>query len=387
MELQKILSLIPANLLEELAVETKVNIFTKKLQGEVIFKLLLHCIISHKDNSLRVMESAYETLFFKLVNQGQKHTTIHYSSISTRLSVINVSYFEKIFKTCVSLYHNELGEDKAHIMKFDSTIVALSTKLLQIGYHLKGGDAEKYRQLKFTVGYSNIPEIVHFYKEQTHSSENITLKETILKQSETEIKSIKVFDRGINARKTYDIFTEKRIQFVSRINTNAKHDKKSSHPVKIVKTSTLEIVSDEWCQFYGETCKAKFLYRRIEATLLSTGESICFITNIENLTAEEITEIYKQRWEIEVFFRFIKQLLNLKHLISRNENGIKVVLYVTMIAAILLQAYKKLNKLKGYKITKLKFEADLEVEIVKALVQICGGNPDLINNILACNSS
>jgi hypothetical protein len=58
MELQKVLSLIPANLLEELALETDVNIFSKKLQGEVMFKLLLHCIISHKDNSLRTMKSA-----------------------------------------------------------------------------------------------------------------------------------------------------------------------------------------------------------------------------------------------------------------------------------------------------------------------------------------
>ncbi|MEY4504355.1 MAG: hypothetical protein RL154_649 [Pseudomonadota bacterium] len=39
MELQKVLSLIPANLLEELALETDVNVFSKKLQGEVMFKL------------------------------------------------------------------------------------------------------------------------------------------------------------------------------------------------------------------------------------------------------------------------------------------------------------------------------------------------------------
>lgn len=388
MELQKVLSLIPANLLEELAVETEVNVFSKKLQGEVMFKLLLHCIISHKDNSLRVMESAYETLFFKLINKGQKYTGIHYSSISTRLSVMNVSYFERIFNTCVNLYKNELGEHKEHIMKFDSTIVALSTKLLNIGYNLKGGDAENYRQLKFTVGYSDIPEIVHFYTDQTYSSENVALKETLLKQAETDSKRIKVFDRGITARKAYDTFTEKGIRFVSRINTNAKHDKKTSNNITASATTTLQIMSDEWCQLYKEGCvKSKFLYRRIEAIQLASNETICFITNIENLTAAEITEIYKQRWEIEVFFKFIKQLLNFKHLISRNENGVKVILYVTMIAAVLLQAYKKVNNLNGYKIPKLKFAAELEVEIVKGIVTICGGNPEKVNEILLCNYS
>lgn len=387
MELQKVLSLIPANLLEELAIETEVDVFSKKLQGEVMFKLLLHCIITHKDNSLRMMQSAYETLFFKLINSGQKHRTINYSSISTRLSVINATYFEKIFNKCVSLYKEDLGDDKERVLKFDSTIVALSSKLLSIGYNLKGGDAENYRQLKFTVGYSDIPEIVHFYTEQSYSSENIALKETILKQASIENNSIKVFDRGITARKTYDTFTDKGIQFVSRVGASAKHDKKVINTLGKLETATLRIVSDEWCQFYGEKSKPKNLFRRIEATKLSDSETIVFITNITNLTAVEITELYKQRWEIEVFFKFIKQLLNFRHLISRNENGVKVILYVTMIAAVLLQAYKKLNKLSGYKIPKLKFEAALEIEIVKGIVELCGGNPEKVNEILLCNTS
>jgi IS4 transposase len=58
-----------------------------------------------------------------------------------------------------------------------------------------------------------------------------------------------------------------------------------------------------------------------------------------------IASIYKQRWEIEVFFKFIKQHLNVTHLVSREKNGIEVMLYMTMIAAILILAFKKLNKI------------------------------------------
>jgi hypothetical protein len=72
---------------------------------------------------------------------------------------------------------------------------------------------------------------------------------------------------------------------------------------------------------------------------------------------------------------------------SRNENGIKVILYVTMIAAILLTAYKKLNQLNGYKIPKLKFSNELEIEIVKKIVILCGGNPEKLNEILLTNTS
>jgi IS4 transposase len=88
-----------------------------------------------------------------------------------------------------------------------------------------------------------------------------------------------------------------------------------------------------------------------------------------------IASWYKQRWEIEVFFKFIKQHLNTKLLVSRNENGIKVMLYMTMILAILIIAYKKLNKLKGFKIPKLKFELELENELIKEIVILCGGDP------------
>ncbi len=387
MKLEKVLSLIPSDLLSELAIETNVDYFAKKLQGEVVFKLLLHCIISQKDNSLRTMESAYETIFFSLINRSNHKESISYSSISERLSVINPDYFEKIFQSCVELYKVDLGKDGDNLIRFDSTIVALSMKLLKIGYNLKGGDAEKYRQLKFTIGFTDIPEIAHLYTGQTYSSENIALKETIIEQSKNDKTSIKVFDRGITARKTYDKFTDDEITFVSRINPQAKHDKikpfnpKASLPVE---TKTLKIISDDWCQFYGErNYKAKHLARRIEAIRLSDNTTIVFVTNDKELTAIEVTILYKRRWDIEVFFKFIKQLLNFDHLLNRSENGIKVVLYVTMIASILLLAYKKINNLSGYKIPKLKFSSELEFEIVKQLIILCGGNPDKLNEILS----
>ena len=151
MELKKILSLIPNSLLEELAIETEVDVFTKKLQGEVIFKLLLHCILTHKENSLRTMESAYETLVFKLINRKYQQESIRFNSISARLSVINPLYFERLFESCVGIYKKEIGKEKEDIVRFDSTIVSLTTKLLSVGYHLKGGDADKFRQLKFSA--------------------------------------------------------------------------------------------------------------------------------------------------------------------------------------------------------------------------------------------
>ena len=53
-----------------------------------------------------------------------------------------------------------------------------------------------------------------------------------------------------------------------------------------------------------------------------------------------------------------------------------------MIISILLIVYKKLNELKGYKIPKLKFAKELEVLIIKDIVEKCGGNPHQVDDIL-----
>ena len=379
MEAGELLSLLPDNVVEEFALETQVNKYTKKLYGEIVFKLLIHCILSFKDNSLRTMESAYESAIFSLLNANRKSATISFSSISERLTAIESTYFEKLYKKCVETYGAILTPAKPELVRFDSTIVALSGKLLNVGYHLRGGDAAHLRQLKFTVGYSNLPVAVHFFTEQTYSSENEALKKGISSFDNNNPFTIRIFDRGITSRKTYDEFTENGIPFISRLSAKSKRDlvKYNPLPEMVVQTSTLHIYGDSWVYLYkASEVKADHPVRCIEALIRTTGETILFITNIESeiMSAADVTICYKCRWDIEVFFKFIKQELNFSHLINRSENGIKVMPYCTMIAAILLLAYKEINGLKGYKIMKQQFVNDLEKSLMKDIVVICGGD-------------
>jgi len=380
MEAAQLLELLPGNILEEFALETQVDKYTKKLHGEIVFKLLIHCILSFKDNSLRTMESAYESVVFKLLNADRKSETISFSSISERLSVIEPTYFEKLYTKCVETYSAILTPAKTELIRFDSTIVALSGKLLNVGYQLKGGDAAHLKQLKFTIGYSNLPVAIHFFTEQTYSSENEALKEGVLSFDKNNTSLIRVFDRGITARKTYDEFTETGIPFISRLSAKSKRDlvRYNTLPEMVVETSTLHIYSDSWVYLYKASgVKADNPVRCIESLMKTTGETILFVTNIDSeiLSASDVTIFYKCRWEIEVFFKFIKQELNFSHLINRSENGIKVMLYCTMIVAILLLAYREINGLKGYKIMKQRFVNDLEKSLMKDIVVICGGDP------------
>ena len=141
--------------------------------------------------------------------------------------------------------------------------------------------------------------------------------------------------------------------------------------------STVSIISDSIAYLYNDKKKiSEYPYRIIKGIINSSGEEIVFISNMLEEDAYFLAQLYKQRWEIEVFFKFIKQHLSALHLVSRQKNGIKVMIYMTMILASLIIVYKKKNNIKGFKIAKLKFSIELENEIIKSIVLLCGGNPN-----------
>ena len=380
MTANNLLELLPDNVLETLAIETGVNKYSKKLQGEVIFKLLLYSLTTHKNNSLRTMQSSYESIVFQYLNSNPS-AKISHSSISDRLNTIKPEYFELLFNTCVCTYKKILGNEIDDFLKFDSTIVTESAKLMKIGYDT-GGDSVNHKQLKFTIGFNELPMAVDFYYEKSYTSENKALKETILRVNNKE--TITLFDKGITSRDTFDEFTNKGLKFISKIGNDSKIENVIKNKLKKqIKTKTLKITSDSWCYLFGKNKKkTKNLFRVIEAVIIKTKESILFITNIEDADTADVTEYYRKRWDIEVFFKYIKQELNFSKLMSRTENGIKVILYSTLIVAILLLVYKKLNKIKSFKFAKQKFAQELEFEIIKLIIELSGGNSAKLPEIL-----
>lgn len=379
---KSILGLIDDQLLDSLSETTGVDVNVKKLSGKVIFKLLLMTILDDSKASLRIMEKIYSSPKFKQYSGINKEDSIKFNSLSERLSLIKTVYFEQIFTHLIRNYKNSISRDldKHFIRQFDSTSLSLSGKLLKKGMvnGLKNKQNEHtHKQIKFTVGlFDSLPSSIEFYNEQKHLAEDETLRQAVLNEC-IGSNEIAVFDRGIKARKTYQHFGQQNIQFVTRINPtkSIKVIQQNTLPTNI-ETATLVIVSDEIVHlFYAKKMKLKEPLRLIRAISKDTNEVLYFLSNMTDLSATEITEIYRQRWDIEVFFKFIKQQLHFKHFFSYNENGIKVMMYMTMIAATLLLLYKKQNTISGYKIAKFCFVEELELEIIKEIVVFCGGDP------------
>lgn len=80
------------------------------------------------------------------------------------------------------------------------------------------------------------------------------------------------------------------------------------------------------------------------AVRISTGKIIRLVSNDLDAPAEEIAELYKQRWQIELFFKWIKQNLKIRHFLGASENAVRIQVYVAMITYLLLRAAQAVQK-------------------------------------------
>src|SRR5690606_15638897 len=108
MDVASLLGLIDDDLLEKLAIETKVDHQVKKLNGSVVFKLILFSMLNSQKVSLRIMEGYLSSAAFRHFIDDDELTTRH-SSIRDRICTINYRYFEQLFATVFERYNKLLN--------------------------------------------------------------------------------------------------------------------------------------------------------------------------------------------------------------------------------------------------------------------------------------
>jgi IS4 transposase len=145
--------------------------------------------------------------------------------------------------------------------------------------------------------------------------------------------SIVVEDLGYTDYAWYGQLTTQKIFFVTRQKRNARYRVLGQRAVN----TTLGLVSDETIQLTGAKARGcpKPL-RRIVYQDLKTGKVYVFLTNHFRLAARTIADIYKERWQIEIFFRWIKQNLKIKAFIGNSENAVMTQIYAALIVYLLL---------------------------------------------------
>ena len=161
---ESLLKLIPEELLEQLSAETLVDYQVKKLKGCVLFKLLLYSILKTDKISQRVIEHFFNSRQFQFLAGFEVKKSTKHTSLSDRLASIEVSFFEQLHNYVVNelraKYQVEVPNAQK-IVRFDSTTVSCSAKLLSIGMKndpLRGTSprANGLSQIKFSIGFDGI---------------------------------------------------------------------------------------------------------------------------------------------------------------------------------------------------------------------------------------
>jgi hypothetical protein len=332
------------------------------------------------------MEDIFNSSAFKFLFNLDPKRKVRYSSISERLSVINIDFFKKSYELIYNQFRQHYSEqeiENLNLVRVDSTMVAEAANKLLTGMNI-GKKKDGKKQIKYTIAfdgkYSCMSEL---FTDKRYLSEDLAIPEVIYKYAEKNKNSVFVFDRGVAKREVFCNLDNKKqdnIYFVTRLKDNFRYriitkiEEGTNRPV-----GSLELKSDQIIQL-GKPDTKQFLenhFRLIIAINPKTEITYFFLTSLLERKTEEILSFYKKRWDIEVYFRFLKQELNLSHITSTNENGMMIIMYMTMIASMLVLTYKRINKV-GYKTAVRRISFELNEFIIKLIVLQCGGDPSLV---------
>jgi Transposase DDE domain/Domain of unknown function (DUF4372) len=158
-----------------------------------------------------------------------------------------------------------------------------------------------------------------------------------------------VFDRGYNDYDWWLSLTRGKVHFVTRLKDDADYGVVEQRDVAdhsgIIRDEVILLTSQ---QEIGPEARL----RRVEIWVEERKESMVFVTNNLRLAAGTIAAVYKQRWQIELFFKALKQSLKIKTFVGTSENAVQIQIWTALIAMLLIK-YLQLRSTYGWSLSNL----------------------------------
>jgi IS4 transposase len=154
-----------------------------------------------------------------------------------------------------------------------------------------------------------------------------------------------IVDRGYTDYKLFADWSDNDIYFVTRLKENAGYRVLERRPVP----TNRNLLSDELVVFTGyyPECNCPYVLRRIEVEDRNTGSRIVFLTNHLEFGATSVAAVYKDRWQIELFFKALKQNLKIKTFVGTTENALYIQIWAALIAMLLIKLLQFKSKFQG----------------------------------------
>jgi hypothetical protein len=305
----------------------------------------------HRSRSLKCWDQFIYILFGQLSSRDSLRNTVetfnthfrkHYHLGTTQVSrsTLSDANNKRDYRIYQDLYFLTLKRVQSVAPKYklklngkfyilDSTTIDLCLRLFPWARFRKNKGAVKLHTLLDTDG--PLPEFLEITDGKVHDS-------TVAKTLNIPPGSYLAIDRAYHDFKQYNTYNNNNIRFVTRKKTNAKYAVLESLKVD----GNDGIISDQIVEFTSYQTHKKYPepLRIIRFWDSESDKELEFLTNDFELDAMTISQIYKARWDIELFFKTIKQNLKIKRFIGNSPNAVWTQVWIALIAYLLVSYLK-----------------------------------------------
>ena len=331
----------PRNRFQELVKKHGAERHAKGFTCWTQFVAMLFCQLAHAD-SLREICNGLSCCLGKL-----KHVGIDRAPNKSTLSYANenrtADLYEDLFYETYEYFANQKGFDhrktkfrfKNKLLSLDSSTISLCLALFPWAEFRRAKGGVKVHVLLDHDHY--MPSFVRITEAKQHDVKTARLLHL-------NPGSIVAMDRGYNDYELFAQWTKRGIIFVTRLKDNAVYEVVETREVP----QNRNILSDEIIRLTGARAEKKcpHLLRRIVVWDEENERELVLLINDQKFGATTIASTYKERWEIELFFKALKQNLKVKSFVGTSENALRIQIWTALIAMLLLKWMHYLSKAK-----------------------------------------
>ena len=372
---KQMLMMIPWGEFSEEAKKEGYNRYTKHFTVKNQFITILYAQFSDK-KSLRDLETGLKVQYRDWNHLGLKNVSrSQLSYVNKRRSYkIFRNLYNQVYERCVSIAPRQRFRFKNRLQLMDSTLIEMCASVFPWAEYKQQKGALKIHTLLDERG--TIPSFVVM-------SPGKEADITIAKESNLPLfpDSILVMDRGYTDFEWFNDLDKQGIYFVTRAKENLKY----RHTKQSIKWHKIKTVNDLTITLTGTKTKEKYPHSLRLIKIINKGkkkrgeegeetEELKLLTNNFKLAASTIAQIYKSRWDIELFFKWIKQNLKIKTFLGTSENAVLTQIWIALIYYLLL-AYIKFQT--RYKFSLLHLSRVIREGLFKKihLIDILNINP------------
>jgi len=324
----QILQLFPRIEFETLVKETKAEWHARGFSSWGQFVAMLFCQIG-RAHSLREICHGLASCEGKLSHLGivaPKRSSLAYANAYRPWELYQKVFFALLDRCRSTGPFAKKFRFKNKLVSLDSTVIDLCIKLF---------DWAKFRRTKGAIKLHLVLDHEGYLPSFGVITEGKVADVKVAHQLSFDPGTVVVDDRGYNDYRLFAKWTQREVYFVTRMKDNTLYQVVEEHPVPanrhILKDQTIRLTG------VGAEEKCPFLLRRVEMYNPEKNNVLVFLTNHFGFGATTISAIYKERWQIELFFKAIKQNLKIKTFVGTSANAVKIQVWTALIAILILR--------------------------------------------------